>query len=145
MLISISIRTFWLKIPFFQQNVDFFHVFMMKYWYQLSIYRHYLKYRWNICTFIENINIEKLSIRKIWTYRYQQKYWKGNFKPPAGLWISLGVLDWKSVRSGVDHPWGGTRILAQTRKEQKTPGKEQKDSWQNRGNFFCDKMRQDYT
>ena len=25
----------------------------------------------------------------------------------------------------MDHPWGGTRILAQTRKEQKTPGKEQ--------------------
>ena len=37
---------------------------MMKYRYRLSIYRHFLKYRWNIDTFFENINIDKILIRK---------------------------------------------------------------------------------
>ena len=37
--------------------------FFMKYRYRLSIYRHFSKYRWNIDTFCENIDIDKISIR----------------------------------------------------------------------------------
>ena len=53
------------KSMFSAKNRAFSYVFMMKYQYRLSIYRHFLKYRWNINTFFENINIGKILIRKI--------------------------------------------------------------------------------
>ena len=51
MMISILIRTFWMKNSHFSAESRFFHVFIMKYWYRLSIYWHFLIYhimlRWN--------------------------------------------------------------------------------------------------
>ena len=69
--ISISIRTFWVKNPFFSAEIRVFHAFLMKYRYRLSIYRLFLKYRWNIDTYFENIDIKKISIRKFGKYRYR--------------------------------------------------------------------------
>ena len=59
------------KSIFFQQKLEFFHAFLIKNRYRLSIYRLFLKYWWNIDTYFENIDIEKISIRKFGKYRYR--------------------------------------------------------------------------
>ena len=84
-LISISIMTFWVKNPFFSADSRYFHVL----WWNIDINCQYIGiFRNNneISTlFFENINIDKISIRKIWTYRYRWKYrydhsWKYRYR-----------------------------------------------------------------
>ena len=77
--ISILIRTF-LKISmsisisirrFYRIDLTLFSCFLMKNLCKLSIYQHFFKYWWNIDTYCDNININKILIQCFQKYWYQ--------------------------------------------------------------------------